>query len=89
MHEEIARGTADALARSFEDRARGEITIVISAQGTDETEAEVHELDDEALARRAEALRAGGEKLRGVAKRIADETGMDARTLYDRLSKLR
>lgn len=89
LHEEIARGTAEALARSFEDRARGEITIVIGAQSADESEAEVHELDDDALRARAEALRAGGEKLRAIAKRIAEETGMDGRALYDRLSKLR
>lgn len=88
LHEEVARGTAAELARSFEGRARGEITIVVAAlEG--EREVVVTELDDDALRARASELREAGEKPRAIAKKIAEETGMDARALYDRLSKLR
>lgn len=90
LHEEVARGTAQTLALSFAERARGEITIVVAARDPDDVpEREVVELDDDTLRARAEVLRTAGERPRAIAKALAAETGLDASVLYERLARLR
>ena len=85
VHEEIARGTLDALADDFASRPeiRGEVTVVVEGR---RGEAEASS-DAEVDADIREAL-AAGEPLRSLSKALARRSGRPARAIYARALEL-
>jgi 16S rRNA (cytidine1402-2'-O)-methyltransferase len=78
LHEELLRGPLAALAeREAARRWRGEITLVL---GSWERPAE--RADEEAIARRAAELAAGGMRPRAIVRALAAETRLSSRDLY-------
>jgi 16S rRNA (cytidine1402-2'-O)-methyltransferase len=78
VHEEIARGSAEALAKRFRDAPpRGEIVIVVEA-GAPET------ADPDAADRAVAGLIRGGMRASDAAKYIAASTGLARSDLYRR-----
>ena len=80
LHQEVLRGTVADLAASVVAALRGEVTIVIDGAGAppaDESEAKAREVLETVLA---------DLKPREKAKRLAALTGLDARTIYDKLN---
>jgi 16S rRNA (cytidine1402-2'-O)-methyltransferase len=84
LHEEVARGTLQDLARRFEEPPKGEITLVIEAAAPDEpgTEDDDAAIDVGAL---LAARRAAGVSPREVAKELASLLGIDRREAYKRV----
>lgn len=85
LHEEVIRGTLDALARRFatEGPPRGELVLVIAPPA-----GEPSAFDDGALDRALEAA-LGGRSLRDAVARVAAETGAPRRRVYARALALR
>lgn len=79
-HEEVVRGTADALRNHFADDARGEITVVIEAQAQAAPELSDADLDDRIAAGLAQGLHP-----RELAKELAKSTSISRRDAYDRI----
>jgi 16S rRNA (cytidine1402-2'-O)-methyltransferase len=79
LHEEVARGTLDALAERFAGGARGEVAIVVEGCREAAVPAAAEDLDAEIRAR----LAAGG-RPREIAAALAPEAGLPRRTLYAR-----
>lgn len=81
LHQEVLRGTARELADSQREPLRGEVTVVVEggspAVGEDPAQA--------AARATLEAMLDPSLKPRARAKALAALTGIDARTLYDRL----
>jgi 16S rRNA (cytidine1402-2'-O)-methyltransferase len=81
MHEEIARGTLDALAARFAENVLGEITIVIAAP--DEVpEDERETVEDETIRAWLEVEKLG---TRDAADRLAERTGQPRKDAYRRV----
>ncbi|MDQ8044582.1 MAG: 16S rRNA (cytidine(1402)-2'-O)-methyltransferase [Solirubrobacteraceae bacterium] len=75
LHEEVVRGTAEALAERYAGSApKGEVTIVVAGE-----EAEV---DDEAAIVATERLVEAGARVKEAAAVVADLTGARANALY-------
>ena len=87
LHEELARGSAAALAERFAEGARGEITIVVGADASGSDAGEPP--DEEALDRAADALLAEGLSARDAADRLAEATGIGRRDAYQRILERR
>jgi 16S rRNA (cytidine1402-2'-O)-methyltransferase len=79
LHEEVARGTLDALAERFAGGARGEVAIVVEGCREAAAPASAGDLDAEIRAR----LAAGG-RPREIAAALAPEAGLPRRALYAR-----
>jgi len=84
VHEEVARGTLDALAARFATGARGEVAIVVEGASVERSasegdEAEARDLDAEIRERLA-----AGERAREIAAALAAAAGLPRRTLYAR-----
>jgi 16S rRNA (cytidine1402-2'-O)-methyltransferase len=75
-HQEVIRGRLPELAAQMGD-LRGEVVVVL--EGAGETEAP----DLEALAARVESLRTKGLSRKAAAARVATETGVSKRLLYE------
>jgi 16S rRNA (cytidine1402-2'-O)-methyltransferase len=75
-HQEVIRGRLPELAAQMGD-LRGEVVVVL--EGAGETEAP----DLEALAARVESLRTKGLSWKAAAARVATETGVSKRLLYE------
>jgi len=84
LHEQALRGPLAELADHFEEGARGEVTIVV--HGAEEAPAvrDVAELDP-----RIQALLAAGERAREIAAKLARESGLPKRAIYNRTLELR
>ena len=81
MHEEIRRGTLGALATgAVEEGVRGEVTIVLAGARTPPDVS----VDLDEGRRRVEALVAGGMRRTEAARRVATDTGLSRRELFDR-----
>ena len=81
MHEEIRRGTLGALATgAVEEGVRGEVTIVLAGART----LPDLSVDLDEGRRRVETLVAGGMRRTEAARRVATETGLSRRELFDR-----
>lgn len=76
MHEEVRRGSAAELAAWASEGVRGEIVIVVEG-------AAPIAADPEAAAARVRDLVAAGERRKDAAARVADDTGLSKRELYD------
>ena len=86
LHEEVRRGPLAELAADAQRRPpRGEVTLVVAGRGTMASdERSEPTADDLAAARRSvDALVAGGSSRAAAAKRVAAETGLPRRDLYD------
>ena len=84
LHEEVARGSLDALALRFASGARGEVAIVVEGAGPPAPEpASAGDLDAEIRARLA-----GGARAREIAAALAPATGLSRRALYARVLAL-
>lgn len=79
LHEEVVRGTLAELAARFAGEVRGEVTIVVGGAAGERPIVSDAELDG-----RIRALRAEGLATRAVAERLAVETGLPRRELYQR-----
>jgi 16S rRNA (cytidine1402-2'-O)-methyltransferase len=79
LHEEVARGTLDALAERFAGGARGEVSIVVEGCREAAAPAPPGDLDAEIRAR----LAAGG-RPREIAAALAPTAGLPRRALYAR-----
>jgi 16S rRNA (cytidine1402-2'-O)-methyltransferase len=77
LHQEVIRGRLSDLA-SRVGEMRGEVVVVVEGASHEEGP------DLEALAARVEALRADGLSRRAAATRVAGESGVSKRTLYER-----
>lgn len=82
LHEELARGTLEELARRFVEGARGEVVLVI--EGAAEVQAPAETLD-EAIIR----LLGEGEKLTALARTLAASHGESRQEIYARAMALR
>jgi 16S rRNA (cytidine1402-2'-O)-methyltransferase len=79
MHEEVWRGTLAEAARHWSERTvRGEVTVVIGA-GT------VPEPSLEAAIELARIAISDGERPSTAARRVAKDTGVNRRALYEAL----
>jgi 16S rRNA (cytidine1402-2'-O)-methyltransferase len=81
LHQEVLRGTVAELAESVVAALRGEVTVVIEGRAAapeDEREARAREVLDVVLA---------DLKPREKAKRLAALTGLDAQSIYARLTR--
>jgi 16S rRNA (cytidine1402-2'-O)-methyltransferase len=81
LHQEVLRGTVAELAESVVAAVRGEVTIVVEGRASppqDEREARAREVLDVVLA---------DLKPREKAKRLAALTGLDAQSIYARMTK--
>ena len=81
LHQEVLRGTVAELAESVVAALRGEVTMVIEGRAAalvDEREVRAREVLDVVLA---------DLKPREKAKRLASLTGLDAQTIYAKLSR--
>ena len=87
IHEEVARGSAAALAERFAEGARGEVTIVVEGTGADAGALAAVD-DDEVDARIGELLEAGATP-RDVARQIAEETRLSRAEAYRRVLRHR
>ncbi len=76
LHEEVARGTLDALALRFAQGARGEVVIVVAGAG-DAPPARIEDLAGEIRGRLAR-----GERPREIAAALAQAAGRSRRELY-------
>lgn len=76
LHEEVRRGTASELAAWAADGVRGEIVIVVAP-------AAPVVADPESAGERVRALVADGVRLKEAAARVAAETGLSKRDLYE------
>src|SRR5262249_34039308 len=85
VHEEVARGTLDALAADFasRDEVRGEITVVVEGRPA----AAAGATDADVDARIREAL-ASGQSLKALSKAIGRLAGRPARDVYARALEL-
>jgi len=83
LHEEVARGTLSELAERFAGPARGEITIVVGGDA-----GERPSFSDADLDARIRTLRDEGLATKAVAERLAVETGLPRRDLYQRVLAL-
>ncbi|MEM9865617.1 MAG: 16S rRNA (cytidine(1402)-2'-O)-methyltransferase [Myxococcota bacterium] len=79
-HEEVVRGTVNALRSHFGEDARGEITVVVEAQAQ-----AAPELSDADLDGRIAAGLAKGLHPRELAKDLAKSTSISRREAYDRI----
>jgi len=84
LHEEVVGGTPSALAERFAEGARGEVTLVVAGEAGGEPTP-----DEDALAGRIDALLAEGLRTREIADRLAAETGLGRKALYDRVTAQR
>ena len=80
LHEEVLRGTLEALAADLagRDEVKGEVTIVVEGAGP----AAAPEVDDAGLAEEARALAAGGMRARAAAAEVARRHGVPANRVY-------
>jgi 16S rRNA (cytidine1402-2'-O)-methyltransferase len=91
LHEEVARGSALALAGRFADGARGEITLVIEGHDPDrdiEAQRELSEAgaeDDAALDARIRAQLESGLSVRDVVKLLSATSQLPRKALYARV----
>lgn len=87
QHQEVLRGTVAELAESVEEALRGEVTVVLAGAAPATTRAED---PAEAAARAVWALCCDAElKPRERAKKIAALTGLEARAIYEQLTRMR
>lgn len=82
LHEELARDSLEALAKRFEEGARGEVVLVI--EGAAESQAPVESLDEAIL-----RLLGEGEKLTALARTLAATYGESRQAIYARAMALR
>ena len=90
LHEEVARGTLDALAAQFAEQARGEITLVVegardrgaASESQDEVATEATPPDVPAF---LEERLARGLGAKEVARELAELIGIDRREAYRRV----
>ncbi len=86
LHEEIARGSLDALAARFAEGARGEVTLVVAGAADGEgARDEPEEPLDAELRRRA----AAGEAPSAIAREVARARGLRRADVYAELEKLK
>lgn len=86
-HQELIRGELEALGESLEGPLRGEVCVVLEGAGSETTASQDA---GEAGARAVlEAMLDASLKPRARAKRVAELTGLDAKEVYERLSKAR
>ena len=78
MHEEVRRGTLPELAEWAQEGIRGEITVVIEGASHEDQAVSV-----ESLVPRVEQAVDAGERMKSAAKRIANESGVSSRDLYE------
>ncbi|HEV2905704.1 MAG TPA: 16S rRNA (cytidine(1402)-2'-O)-methyltransferase [Actinomycetota bacterium] len=77
LHQDVIRGRVSGLARRTGE-LRGELVVVLEGAPKEQGP------DLEALAAQVEALRADGLSRRAAAARVANESGVSKRTLYER-----
>ncbi|HET9597934.1 MAG TPA: 16S rRNA (cytidine(1402)-2'-O)-methyltransferase [Anaeromyxobacteraceae bacterium] len=85
LHEELARGTLEALAERFREGARGEVTIVVEAGEAATAPEEAFEPLDDELRRRV----AAGEAPSALAREVARARGLRRADVYDALQRLK
>lgn len=80
LHEEIRKGSLDDLARHYAEAGppKGEVVLVIGPPPPPVAPA------DDDLDERLQALLDAGESVNGAARRLAQETGLGRRVLYQR-----
>jgi 16S rRNA (cytidine1402-2'-O)-methyltransferase len=84
LHEEIARGTLDALAARFAEGARGEVTLVVAgAEDGEGAREEPEEPLEEELRRRLEV----GEAPTSIAREVARARGLRRADVYAALQR--
>jgi 16S rRNA (cytidine1402-2'-O)-methyltransferase len=84
-HEELVRGTLEALAARYaDDRPLGEVTLVVA--GAPESAA-VEELDDDEIRARAAELLAQGQSTGDAARALAEVTGRPRRDIYNLIAR--
>ncbi len=84
LHEEVARGTLDALAERFAAGARGEVAIVVEGARAARSELAAGEVDPGELDAEIESRLAAGERAREIAAALAPAAGLPRRVLYAR-----
>jgi 16S rRNA (cytidine1402-2'-O)-methyltransferase len=88
VHQELLRGTATKLAERVREPLRGEVTVVVEGREPDEGAAgEVEDPGQQAARAVLEVMLDPSLKPRARAKALAKLTGLDARELYERLSR--
>jgi 16S rRNA (cytidine1402-2'-O)-methyltransferase len=87
LHEEVARGSAEALAAKFAEEARGEVTIVIEGTGAEAGAPAV--LLDQEVDERIGTLLEGGATPRDAARQLARETSLSRAEAYRRVLRHR
>ena len=84
VHQEVVRGSADALLERLPEAVRGEITLVIEGRG----EREAATVSDEEFGARAREWRAEGLSSRDISRRLAETFRIGKREAYQRLLAL-
>lgn len=79
LHEEVLRGTLASLAEQASEGLRGELTLVVAGRPPDPRV----EVSPAELRERVEELRAQGATTRDAVDRIAQDTGLPRRRVYD------
>lgn len=82
LHEQLARGPLDELARQFKDGARGEVVLVVEGASDN---AAPEETIDEAITR----LLGEGEKLTAIARSVAATHSQPRQDVYQRAMAIR
>lgn len=86
MHQEVVQGTLPDVSERVAGGVRGEVTVVL--EGRSQSEAEQDDSEDVRRARAVlDAMLDAAARPRERAKRIAEATGLDAREVYERLSR--